>query len=152
MKKSVCSLVFIFTILFSCSIIAQQVGTSIDNSKINVQGNNAINYEQKAEKVFNLIPASLDSKAQGIVEGTIYNVIITKKYYPTANYTEIIDKLNEIAVENPDPSIRVKALLASIYLSKSDIINIVPNFSTFDHEYIYNQIMEQLNNNVLAQK
>jgi len=37
-------------------------------------------------------------------------------------------------------------------LSKSDIINIVPNFSTFDHEYIYNQIMEQLNNNVLAQK
>ena len=152
MKKSICFLVFSFTILFSYSIIAQQVSTSKENSEINTQENNTINYEQKAEKAFNTIPASLNSTVPGIVEGTIYNVIITKKYYSTADYTEIIDKLNQIAVENPDPSIRVKALLASIYLTTSNTINIEVDINTFDHDYIYEQITEQLKNKVLAQK
>jgi len=76
-------------------------------------------------------------------------VILLKKYYPSANYSDIIDKLNEIAEKNIDPSIRFKAHLASIYLNFYDIIDIRPKFD-FDHEYIYKQITGQLENNLVV--
>lgn len=152
MKKSIWSAALIFTILFSCSISAQQVSTLMDNSQVNVQGSKAKNYEQIAKRDFDLIPASLDSKIPGIVESTIYNLITEKRYYPSADYSEMIDKLNRIAEENSDPSLRAKAHLAIIYLSTSSLINVEPDFNSYDHNYIYKQITEQLENNVLVQK
>lgn len=152
MKKSICSFVFIFTIVFSCSIIAQDVGGSRNNSRINLQKNKDDYYKRLAKLAFNQFLVSLDSKLQGIVEATIYNVIAEKKYYPSADYSEMIDKLNNIAEENSDPSIRVKAYLASIYLSASDIIDVMPKFHTYDYDYIYKQITEQLENKLLAHK
>ena len=89
-------------------------------------------------------PSSLESKIPGIVESSIYNVIVIKNYLPGANYDEIIDKLNEISERNPDPAIRVKAHLATIYLNSSDIINVVPKHNVFDHENIFKQITDSL--------
>jgi hypothetical protein len=140
MKKSIWSAVFIFTVLFSCSITAQQ--------------QRVINYEQQAKMLFNMIPTSLENEIPGIVESTIYNAIVAKRYYPSADFTGIIDKLNGIAAENPDPSMRVKAFLAAVYLSSSDIICVKPDPVAWEHDgnYIYKQIAEQLENKVLAQK
>ena len=152
MKKLSLFSVFIFTVLFSCSIIAQQSGLLRDNSTIHSHVKKAVNYKQRAERAFNVIPASLDSKIPGIVEGSIFTAIEVKKYYPSGDYTKMIDKLNRIAEENPDPSIRAKAHLASIYLRSSDIIDVMPNLNTYDHDYIYKQITEQLENKVFAHK
>ncbi|MEJ2196661.1 MAG: hypothetical protein P8X73_17650, partial [Ignavibacteriaceae bacterium] len=69
---------------------------------------------------------------------------------PSGDYTEMIDKLNRVAEENPDPSIRAKAYLANIYLSASDIIDVNVKHRSYDYDYIYKQITEQLENNVLA--
>jgi hypothetical protein len=82
----------------------------------------------------------------------IYNSIVVKKYYPEADFRRIIDKLNQIAEVNTDPSIRFKAHLASIYLSFSGIINVEPQHHTFDHEYIFRQITDQLENKLLVSK
>ena len=133
----------IVVILFSAFIFS---------SNINAQEINAAKDEAIAKKAFAIIPSSLDSDIPGIVESTIYNAIVVKKYYSSADYRRIIDKLNRIAEENPDPSIRAKAHLASIYLSSSDIIDITPKHHTFDHEYIYRQITEQLDNKLLVSK
>ena len=108
--------------------------------------------ESLAVKAYEMIPTSLDSDIPGIVESTIYNAICVKKYYPSADYGRIIDKLNDIAEVYPEASIRVKAHLASIYLSANDIINVVPDHDIYDHNYIYKQIAEQLKNKVLVQK
>lgn len=108
--------------------------------------------ESLAVKAYEMIPTSLDSDIPGIVESTIYNAICVKKYYPSADYRMIIDKLNDISNSYSEPSIRVKAHLASIYLSCSDIINVEPKHNTFDHEYIYKQITKQLENKLLVSK
>src|SRR3990170_3371427 len=86
--------------------------------------------ESVLKKAYEVCPVSLNSDIQGIVEGGI-------------------DKLNEIAEKNIDPSIRFKAHLASIYLNFYDIIDIRPKFD-FDHEYIYKQITGQLENNLVV--
>jgi hypothetical protein len=145
MKESIWFLVVTFSILFSCSVAAQQLGSLSYNPQ-------AINYEQQAEKAFNVIPALLDSKVQGIVESTIYTVIEVRKYYPSADYSEMIEKLHRVAEENPDPSTRVKAYLAGIYLSSSEIMSVEPDHGSYEHDYIYKQITEQLENQVLAHK
>jgi hypothetical protein len=110
------------------------------------------NLESLAEKAFKVCPQSLNSDIPGIVESSIYNIVLIKKYYPDANYSSIIEKLNNIAEENPDPSIRFKAHLASIYLSFNEGINIKPEHNTYDHEYLFRQIAEQLESKLLVSK
>lgn len=113
------------------------------------QGNNYTPTVTVLKKAYEVCPQSLDSNVPGIVEASIYNVILLKKYYPTADYSSIVNKLNKIAEKNMDPSIRFKAHLASIYLSFSEIINVQPKF-IFDHEYIYKQITDQLEKNLVV--
>jgi hypothetical protein len=108
------------------------------------------NMESVAEKAFKVCPASLNSDIPGIVESTIYNIVLIKKYYPNANYSPIVEKLNEIAEENPNLSIRFKAHLASIYLGFSEGINIQPEFNTYDHEYLFREITDQLESKLLV--
>jgi len=98
-------------------------------------------------KAYEMCEPSLESNIQGIVESSIYNVILLKKYYPSADYSDIINKLNEISEKNANPSIRFKAHLASMYLSFSNLINVQPKtFPKYesDQEYIYKQITNQL--------
>ena len=105
------------------------------------------------EKAYKVCPLSLESNIQGIVESSIYNVILLKKYYPAADYSWIIDKLNEISEKNTDPTIRFKAHLASTYLSFSSLINVQPKsheMYEFDSEYIYKQITDQLENKLFV--
>jgi hypothetical protein len=98
------------------------------------------------QRAFEVFPPSLESDYQGIVESTIYNVILLKKYYPNENYSKFISKLNEIAEENTDPALRYKAHLASIYLTFSDMIEIQPKEHAFEREYLFKQITDQIEN------
>ena len=150
MKNLIAFSAFVFTILFSCSIVAQPEESLKTNTKTAKQ--KTVDYEQTAKILFEIIPASLDHEIQGVVESTIYNAVLVKKYYPSADFAEIIGKLNEIAVENPDPAIRVKAFLASIYLSSSHIIDVIPLHHTVEYDYIYKQITDQLENKWFANK
>lgn len=105
------------------------------------------------DKAYKVCPTSLESEIPGIVESSIYNVILLKKYYPSADYSWIIDKLNEISEKNTDPSIRFKAHLASTYLNFSSLINVQPKSHKkyeFDPEYIYKQITDQLENKLFV--
>jgi putative cell wall-binding protein len=113
------------------------------------QGSDYSPKETVLKKAYEVCPQSLNSDVSGIVEASIYNVILLKKYYPSADYSNIVDKLNEIAEKNVEPSIRFKAHLASIYMSFNEIINIQPKFN-FDHEYIYKQITNQLEKNLVV--
>ena len=130
--------------------------TSVILSSFNLYGQNDEMPTPKQtilDKAYKVCPASLDSDIQGIVESSIYNVILLKKYYPTADYSSIIDRLNEISEKNTDPSIRFKAHLASTYLSFSSLINVQPKthkMYEIDPEYIYKQITDQLENKLFV--
>ena len=122
------------------------------SSNVYANGKEIVMEEIRAEKAFKTIPSSLESNIPGIVESTIYNTIVIKNYYPEGNYSDIIDKLNEISKENADPAIRIKAHLASIYLNSNNIITVEPKHNAFDHEYIFRQITQQLDNKFLVSK
>ncbi len=105
--------------------------------------------DQMVSRAINIFPESLKSDVPGIVESTIYNVIVCKKYYPDKDYTEILDDLNSLANGTGNPSLRYKAYLASMYLRENSRIDVKP-VSSFDHEYIFKQIADQLERQLLA--
>lgn len=139
MKIRVLNLAVVFSLavtVFSLNVFAK------DSTSSKAQ----VNY-QRALEVFQ---SSLDNDIPGIVEGSIYNVILLKNYYPNADYSNVIDKLNKISEEYPVPSIRYKAHLASMYLTMSSGIEIHPKRNVLDHEYLFKQIADQLESKLLV--
>lgn len=130
-------------IYFSCVFLF-----IVFSSNTNVHGNKVVSKKLIAEKAYQVIPSSLNS----IVESTIFNLIEIKKYYPSGNYTDIIEELNEIAQTYPDTTIRIKAYLATIYLSSSNIIDVQPMENYYEHDYLFRQIAQQLENKLLVSK
>jgi hypothetical protein len=112
------------------------------------------NYSEKnrpdLEKALQIFPASLKSDVPGIVESTIYNVVVYKKYFPEKDYAKIVNVLNSVARENEDPAIRYKAYLAEMYLNSNAKVDIKPESPAQDHEYIFIQIADQLEKNLLV--
>jgi hypothetical protein len=112
------------------------------------------NYSEKSrpdiEKAFKFFPSSLKSEIPGIVESTIYNVVVYKKYFPEKNYDKIVNALNVVARENSDPAIRYKAYLAATYLNSASKVDIKPESPAEEHEYIFIQIADQLEKNLLV--
>lgn len=97
-----------------------------------------------------VIPVNLDSKIPGIIESSIYDVVLLKYYFPNQDFSNISDQLNYIAKKNVNPSIRYKAQLASIYLNDTNNIQIIPNTQTYEHDYLFRQIADQLTNKFLV--
>lgn len=109
---------------------------------------------QYSESVFNqgmkVFPVSLKSEIPGIVESTIYNIVVLKSYFPDANYNKVIYELNKIANDNVNPSIRYKAHLASMYLTFGKNIKINPDASGYNHQKVFRQLSEQLDKRLLV--
>lgn len=114
------------------------------------QPNKARYSDKVLEQGLKVFPTSLQSDYQGIVESTIYNVVLLKNYFPNANYKTIVDELNSVAQGNDNPVIRYKAHLASMYLTYGSNIEITPTESGYDPEKIFRQIAEQLEKKLLV--
>jgi len=139
MKKRIVDFVLVFSLavtVFSVNVFA----------KDSTSAKTKVDY-QKALEIFQ---SSLENKIPGIVEGSIYNVILLKNYYPNADYSNVIDKLNKISEEYPVASIRYKAHLASMYLSMSNGIEVHPQRNVYTHEYLFKQIADQLETKLLV--
>ena len=136
------------TVLFAVLLISADANAQGDKA----EDVKAVDETVMAQRAFKIIPTSLESEIPGIVESTIYNTVVTKKYFPRGDYSGIIRKLNEIGEKDPDPSIRYKAHLASIYLNFSGMIDVKVKHNVFDHEYIFRQIADQLENQLLVSK
>lgn len=102
------------------------------------------------EQGLKVFPVYLKSDYQGIVESTIYNIVVLKSYFPNANYKDMADALNEVALNNANPSIRYKAHLASMYLTIGNNLKVVSVKSGFDHEKVFRQIADQLEKELLV--
>jgi len=86
----------------------------------------------------------------GIVESTIYNVVIFKNRFPQLDYAQLASLLQRVAEDNQDASISYKAQLAYMYLSNSSMIDLTPESASSNHGYIFKQISEQLEQKFLA--
>ena len=138
MKKVVLSLVLVvFAVLtFTATNFGEQKTSALRRKMI--------------ENAMQVFPSSLNLAVPGVVESTIYNIVLVKNYYPNENYSKIIKALNKVAQSDDDPSIRFKAHLALIYLTDGSNIELKPIHDTYDHEYIFKQISEQLEKKLLV--
>ncbi|MFA6456488.1 MAG: hypothetical protein WCW40_06660 [Bacteroidota bacterium] len=96
-----------------------------------------------------IIP-SLRSDIQGIVEGSIYNIILSKRYFSGLDFTNATEKLKRVVSEHSSPSIRYKAHLALIYLSNADSITITPISKAGSYDYLFRQISEEVSSKMLG--
>ncbi len=76
---------------------------------------------------------NINSSNPGVVESAIENVMVLKLYYPETDYSQIIQKLDELNLGNGPKTIRVKAFIASNYLKNPHFIT--DNFSTYSWQY-----------------
>ncbi len=102
------------------------------------------------ERTFKVFESSLQSDIPGIVESTIYTVVLYKNRFPDLDYSRLGNELDEVARDNKDVAISYKARLASMYLTYSSNIQITPVSPAVDHEYLFRQIAEQLEQKLLA--
>lgn len=106
--------------------------------------------KQFQSRVIENFRASLTSDIQGVVEWTILDVVVYKKYFPTLDYNGIVDRLNRLAATSKIPLVSYKAYLASMYLSHGDKIDIVPSKEPEQEAGVFKQIAEQLEKNLLT--
>jgi hypothetical protein len=121
---------------------------AITSTNFGEQKNNALN-KQVIENALREFPNSLKTGVPGIIESTIYNIVLVKKYFPNEDYNNVIKALSKVAQSDDDPSLKFKAHLALIYLTYGSDIELKPIRDTYDHEYIFKQISEQLEKKLL---
>lgn len=101
---------------------------------------------------------ALESEIPGIVEGSLYNIVLCRKYFSTLDYTAALDKLQWLITENKSPSINYKTHLTLLYLSEADKITITPKSDPETHDYLFRQLSKELevkmlvSNDALTQK
>jgi hypothetical protein len=106
--------------------------------------------KEDVEKLMKWFPKCMESDYKGIVEGTIYNVVLLKKFYPEADYKNLIKDLNKVAEKSDDPAISTKAHLAAMYLSFSNLIIIEPASTGYTPDNVFNQIADQVKDKLLV--
>ena len=106
-----------------------------------------VKFQKILDKAF--VPA-LESNIPGIVEGSIYNIIVCKKYCSTLDFTETTEKLRWLITENKSSSISYKAHLALMYIVDADNINITPKSLPETHDYLFRQLAKELETKMLV--
>ena len=91
-------LIFIFSIVISATTSFAQLS------------------DKTADKAVKSYLISLNYSNPGIVESAIENIMVLKLYYPERDYSQIIQKLDELRLTNTQKNIRVKAFIAANYL------------------------------------
>jgi hypothetical protein len=86
----------------------------------------------------------------GVVEGTLYNIIECKNLFPELDYSDLVEPLNNLAKEHGDLVIGYKASLAGLYLAHSSDFHITPIRGAENHEYLFKQIADQLEQKLVA--
>ncbi|MFA6468358.1 MAG: hypothetical protein WCW35_05620 [Bacteroidota bacterium] len=97
----------------------------------------------------NIVP-SLQSDIYGIVEGSIYNIVLSKRFYSSLDFTNAGEKLKQVIADHSSPAIRYKAHLALIYLSNADSITITPVSKSESYDYLFRQISEEVSTKLLG--
>ena len=91
------------------------------------------------------------SNSPEIVESAIYTVVELKHSFPDLDYSKLQSTLNQIAQESGNLSVGYKAELANMYLSHSSDIQVTPIAGAQNHDYLFKQIADQLEQAFLMQ-
>lgn len=89
---------------------------------------------------------------QGIVESSIYHVLILYINFPEKDYSLIKAQLNKLAIDGPTKIICYKAYLAGKYLNNQELIDKIAKCNYQDQEQFFTLLSENLNGYLLGFK
>jgi hypothetical protein len=75
---------------------------------------------------------ALNSDNNGMIESAIVNVVKLKMHSPCMNYSQIIEKLEELTESGPTDVIKYKSFIAVLYLEHPERFNWISNNKTQD--------------------
>jgi len=134
---------FIFTFLILTSTLVIPKSSLPDNKKMEIALDNCV--------------LALNSGVTGMVESTLFMIMVCKEKYPDLDYKKIIIELSSLSVEGETPVIRQKAFISKTYLENSDWFeNLSFQKSENQDEYLYNEagyfreINERIQNKIFA--
>ncbi len=99
---------------------------------------------QNHRKMVTILESALHSDIEGIVEGSIYDAIQYKSYYPDRDFSRLISDLNSISESSNDSAISYKAQVASMYLRYGSSLDNKTSFSPDNHERAFQLASDQL--------
>ncbi len=93
---------------------------------------------------------ALESEIPGIVEGSLYNIVLCRKYFSALDYTVTLEKLQWLIAENKSSSINYKTHLTLLYLSDANNLTITPKSDPETHDYLFRQLSKELEMKMLV--
>lgn len=134
MKSVFKCFVFSFLVLSIFQVNAQQVvlkDEQLKSAKVNILHN-------------------LESDVNGIVESTLFGIMLMKKYYPDQDYSQMKNEVYLLSSEGNTAEIRVKAQLTAMYLDFTSWFSDV-DFADKDNPHKYfAKISERIQTNLLT--
>lgn len=132
------NLIKIFTVIVFVSAFAQTNAQKIvlDDSKFEVVEKNILN--------------NLDSDINGVVESTLFGIMLIKKEYPAFDYNELRETVYDLSAAGRTPEIRVKAQLCAMYLDFTNWFNDVEFTEKENPSKYFAQISERVQSNLLT--
>jgi len=76
-----------------------------------------------ADKLTKRYLVGLNHSNEGVVESAIINVMKLKFYYPDADYSKIIGKLNQLTAEGSTKRMRIRSYVVNSYLEHPERFN-----------------------------
>ena len=141
MKNLVIHFILTFLILTSSLVISQS--SLPDTKKMEIALDNCV--------------MALNSGVSGMVESTLFMIMVCKEKYPELDYNKILNELAKLSVEGETPVIRQKAFICKTYLENSDWFeNLSFQKEENQDEYIYfedeyfRKINERIQNKIFA--
>ncbi len=108
--------------------------------------------EQFINKAVSNFVLAMESKNAGVVESSIFISIDLKSKFPQIDYSDLIDKLNELALKGETPTIRYKAQLASLYFNFYNMFSDIKIVDKENPDLYFKQIAERLEQPAVAFK
>jgi hypothetical protein len=95
----------------------------------------------KAKKNYLL---SMDSNYNSVIESAIFVSMEMKDRYPEFDYSKLVDRFNELAIEGNTPTLRYKAQLASLYFNFYPMFSDIKIVNKENPEMFFKKISERL--------
>ena len=96
------------------------------------------------EKINQNFIKGLTHENPGVVESSIKIVIFMKAAYPEADYSDIIDQLEDLITEGANKNIRLKALIASDYLRNFGQYNWLKDKKYSEDDQVFNDYLNDM--------
>ena len=136
-------LLTILSVITSLNVQAQEFYLASADTRTEVRADNSLN-EKKLERAIEAFQRGMNHSMPGIVESSMFNVLVLKIDSPETDFVSVLKKLDELSIYGKTSAIRYKAHITTAFIKDPtlfldvDVIdfNNYMNVEKADHFYL----------------